>query len=94
MKLKDVGELQTRDFEGIPVKRIDREFFTERGEDPSHYDNLKKSIAKEGIRKPIQVVKNDKEFPWLYEGHHRAVIAHELNIKKVPVEYLDKDPNR
>jgi ParB-like chromosome segregation protein Spo0J len=42
----------------------------------------------------IQVIKSDEEFPWLYEGHHRAVIAHELGLKKVPVEYLDKDPNR
>jgi ParB-like chromosome segregation protein Spo0J len=94
MDLKDVGDLHTRDFESIPVKHIDREFFTERGEEPSNYDNLKKSIAKEGMKKPIKVVKNDHEFPWLYDGHHRAVIAHELGLKKVPVEYLDKDPDR
>ena len=93
MNLEEVGDLHTRDFEGIPVKHIDREFFTERGEDLSHYESLKDSIAKEGMKKPIKVIKNEHEFPWLYDGHHRAVIALELGMKKVPVKYLDKDPD-
>lgn len=90
MHIDDVANLPTRDFESLPLKYLGRDFFIERGEDPSHYDNLKASIAKEGMRKPIQVHEETKdEGPWLYDGHHRATIAMELGMKKVPVKYIN-----
>ena len=42
------------------------------------------------MKTPIEVhEETSEEGPWLYEGHHRAVIAGELKMAKVPVKYIN-----
>lgn len=52
--------------------------------DMAHYNELKDDIAKNGILQPIEVRKGQID-----NGHHRAVIAKELNLPRIPVIYED-----
>lgn len=86
MDIEEVRNLPTRDYESLPVKAVSPDMMP----DSKKYSELKDSIAKHGIKEPIQVHEaTEEEGPWLYEGHHRAVIASELNLPKVPVKYIN-----
>lgn len=52
------------------------------GTSEEHYAGLKASIAKEGIREPLEV-KGKR----LMEGHHRFYAAKELGLDKIPVRF-------
>lgn len=49
-------------------------------DDVEHYNTLKEDILQNGIQEPIPVRKGK-----LADGHHRAVIAKELGIPRIPV---------
>lgn len=51
--------------------------------DAEHYDDLKKSIQDRGITNPLLVRGNT-----LIDGHHRAVIARELELAKIPIKRI------
>jgi polysaccharide pyruvyl transferase WcaK-like protein len=46
------------------------------------FEDLYNDIHKNGITTPLRVV-NDR----LVDGHHRAIIAMELGIETIPIEY-------
>jgi hypothetical protein len=48
--------------------------------DMNQYNTLKEDIAKHGIKTPIEVM-GDR----VSDGHHRAVIAKELGIPRIPI---------
>jgi ParB-like chromosome segregation protein Spo0J len=55
------------------------------------FDELCEDVRLNGINKPLRVVNGV-----LVDGHHRAIIAKELGLTCVPVEYsgtLDKLPH-
>lgn len=56
------------------------------GDDPTYHE-LHDSIKKEGIKTPLKVSLRDN---MLYDGHHRAVVARDLGINKIPIEDVDK----
>lgn len=53
--------------------------------DMEHYQSLKEDIAKHGIVRPIKILHGQ----YLNEGHHRAMIAKELNIPQIPAQYFN-----
>ena len=48
--------------------------------DMDHYNRLRDDIAKNGMQQPIEIRKGQVE-----NGHHRAVIAKELGLSRIPV---------
>lgn len=76
--LLDAGfaiQYRTRDVEGGTRVR-----------DKSYLDNLKKEIARDGITEPILVeVRNGRLS--ILDGTHRAMIAEELGLENVPVQF-------
>ena len=56
-------------------------------DDDYDYHELHASIKKEGIKTPLNVSLRDN---MLYDGHHRAVIARDLGIDKIPIRDVDK----
>lgn len=50
---------------------------------------LRASIPVDGIREPLLVgVRKRDRFVFVYEGHHRAVIALELGLPSVPFQWF------
>jgi len=68
------------------VGGLDKDFVWDEGDDHT-YESLHASIKKEGIRTPLNVSLKDN---MLYDGHHRAVIARDLNLNKIPIKDVDK----
>lgn len=56
-------------------------------DDDKYYNELKESIAKEGIRSPI-IFEIGKMGARVGEGNHRIAIAQELGIEEVPVRFV------
>ena len=85
--LKELMNLPTRDYESLPVGAITPKMLPK---SKKEYQALKESIKTHGMKTPIEVhEETSEEGPWLYEGHHRAVIAGELKMAKVPVKYVN-----
>lgn len=55
--------------------------------DVGYFDQLSKDIQDNGLSTPLRV--NDGV---LVDGHHRAIIAMELELKEVLIEYCGKIP--
>lgn len=55
---------------------------------PEKYEEIKRSIATEGIRDPLKVTPDYT----VIAGHLRLEIAKELGFEKVPVQIVDGDP--
>jgi hypothetical protein len=56
-------------------------------DDDHTYEELHNSIKKEGIKTPLDV---SLRHNMLYDGHHRAVIARDLGIDKIPIRDVDR----
>ena len=81
MSVKDVGELWSGDHETTgPAKYVTRNHLRD------NIDSLKEDIAKNGVKTPLEVTKD--EGGYLLDGHHRYVAARELGMDKVPVRYV------
>jgi RHS repeat-associated protein len=52
---------------------------------PKEFAGLKESIAKEGIKKPINFVEHEGQ-RFVVDGHHRLRAAKQLGLREVPVE--------
>lgn len=52
-------------------------------DDVERYNDLYQSISEKGIQTPLKVSLSRN---LLIDGHHRAIIARELNLDKIPVE--------
>jgi hypothetical protein len=68
------------------VGGLDADFVWIDGDDHT-YQELHDFIKKEGIKTPLKVSLRDN---MLYDGHHRAVVARDLGINKIPIEDVDK----
>ena len=55
--------------------------------DVGYFDQLSKDIQDNGLSTPLKVSDGV-----LVDGHHRAIIAMELDLKEVPIEYCGKLP--
>ena len=51
-------------------------------------NELKESIIQNGIKQPVELIKNEKGKIILKDGNHRILIAEELGLKEIPVTYL------
>jgi ParB-like chromosome segregation protein Spo0J len=77
-------------YKELPIEDIaylNREEFTENGLEKSFYQNLKQSIAKNGIKDPVYIVYGDKAYGDILKvivGNNRMVIAKTLGIKTIP----------
>lgn len=79
------GDFAPHGFDEYPIRvgqlvREDVTMFS----DSDHYDTLRDDIAKNGIKTPLSIHKNR-----LVDGHHRAVIAQELGLPKIPVNKFE-----
>ncbi|NBP17001.1 hypothetical protein EBU95_21930 [bacterium] len=85
--LKELMNLPTRDYGSLPVSAITPKMLPK---SRKQYLDLKEDIETHGMKTPIEVhEETSEEGPWLYEGHHRAVIAGELKMDKIPVKYVN-----
>lgn len=75
------GDFAPHGFDEDPIKvgNLVREDVTLYS-DPEHYNSLYEDISKNGIKTPLAIQGNR-----LIDGHHRAVIAQELDLPKIPV---------
>lgn len=64
----------------IRVRHLTREMY---GEDDK-WSDLAQSVAKEGIKDPLFVSKEGKN-KYLIDGHHRALLAREFGIDRIPI---------
>ncbi|MET9550551.1 ParB N-terminal domain-containing protein [Streptomyces sp. NPDC006627] len=56
-------------------------------------DQLRASIPQDGIQEPLLLGVRERDgFVFVYEGHHRAVIALELRLPYFPLQWFI-DPN-
>lgn len=56
-------------------------------------NSLLEDIKENGIKKPIELIKNSNGEIIINDGNHRLAIAKELGLKEIPVTYLDEDIN-
>jgi ParB-like chromosome segregation protein Spo0J len=74
------------DEKNYTVSELDPAFVWQQDDDHT-YEELYDSIEKEGIKTPLAVSLKDN---MLYDGHHRAVIARDLGIDKIPIRDVDR----
>ena len=55
--------------------------------DAERYQSLYDSIKTEGIKTPLEV---SLKRNLLIDGHHRAIVARDLGIDKIPIKNVDK----
>lgn len=56
-------------------------------DDTERYQSLSDSIKTEGIKTPLDV---SLKRNLLIDGHHRAIVARDLGIDKIPIRDVDK----
>lgn len=72
----------------IRMKHVDRESCENYHSHNEGYQNqLKASIAKDGIKSPVEASKLPNGETLLLDGHHRVMIAQELGMSHVPVVF-------
>lgn len=81
-RLKD---LYSNDYPDKTIGQLKRDDYPNR---PFVFDELTKDIAANGIVEPLRVVNN-----FLVDGHHRAIIALELGLDNVSIEYSGRLPS-
>ena len=89
LELLEVGRVQSL----VPVGMLkphpkNSDYFSD--PTPEKYEEIKRSIAAEGIRDPLKVTPDYT----VISGHVRLKIAQELGLTHVPVEIWDVDPER
>jgi hypothetical protein len=57
-------------------------------DDSERYTSLHDSIKKEGIKVPLSVSLKQN---LLIDGHHRAIVARDLGIEKIPIMVHEED---
>ena len=57
-------------------------------DDRERYNSLYASIKKEGIKVPLSVSLKQN---MLWDGHHRAIVARDLGIEKIPIMVHEED---
>lgn len=77
--------LYSNDYPDKTIGQLKRADYPNR---PFVFDELAKDIAANGVVKPLRVVNR-----FLVDGHHRAIIALELGLDNVPVEYSGRLPS-
>jgi hypothetical protein len=92
--IHEVEEFVPSDFEDgdwsnpIRMKHIYKETFDNSGEvTPERYNRLRKSIAKHGIKEPVNAVLRDDGHTVLTEGHHRVVFGRMAGLTHIPVRF-------
>lgn len=55
-------------------------------DDAEYYQSLHDSIKTEGIKTPLEV---SLKRNLLIDGHHRAIVARDLGIDKIPIRNVD-----
>lgn len=73
------GDFSPHGFDENPI-RVGQLVREDLWSDPEYYNELRDDISKNGIKTPIAIKKG-----MLIDGHHRAVIAQELDLPKIPV---------
>lgn len=56
-------------------------------------NNLKKDIKENGIKNPIELVRNNDGSIEIENGNHRLLIAEELGLKEVPIKFVESWDN-
>lgn len=70
-----------------------RRYHERHGRDRRTLKGLRASIPVDGIREPLLLgVRKQDRFVFVYEGHHRAVIARELGLPSFPFQWF-RDPD-
>ena len=78
--------LYAHGFHDPKVKDLDADSVWDQFDDHT-YESLHDSIKNEGMKTPLDVSLTDN---MLYDGHHRAVIARDLNLNKIPIRRVEK----
>ena len=65
----------------IRVRHLTRGMY---GKDDEVFDKIQQSVAQHGIQDPL-FVSHDRKNKYLIDGHHRAILAFEYGIDKIPV---------
>lgn len=81
MPIEEFGQFRSGDFPRRKMKSVTREILRKGG----NLDDLKASIASEGIQQPLRVVGGVVD-----SGHHRYVAAKELGLTHIPVTVWKK----
>lgn len=89
INLKQLGDYIANDWDTgrglIRVRHLTRGMYDEmHGQE--EFDKLSASIREHGILNPLFVEK-DRSNKYLIDGHHRAIVARELGIDRIPVTY-------
>lgn len=79
MSIDELRHLQSNDYPDKRIEDLQRDDYPNRA---FVFDDLLRDISKNGIKTPLRVVNNR-----LVDGHHRAIIAIELGLDGVMVEY-------
>jgi polysaccharide pyruvyl transferase WcaK-like protein len=79
LPIQDIRMLWSNDYPNMRVGELTRTDYPNRA---FVFEDLYNDIHKNGITTPLRVV-NDR----LVDGHHRAIIAMELGIETIPIEY-------
>jgi ParB-like chromosome segregation protein Spo0J len=87
MKLeKLLGYTAHAEYLGKPLSEMSRSDVQHRGEYLGDIDQLKQDIKLNGIQKPLVIREDESGERYLRNGHHRLVVAMELQLEYVPVE--------
>lgn len=85
INLAQLGEYIANDWDTgrgtIRVKHLTRGMY---GDDDEVFKGLQQSVAAEGIRDPLFVSHEGKR-KYLIDGHHRAILAREYGIDRIPI---------
>lgn len=66
-----------------------RRYHERHSRDRQVLEKLRPSISKDGIREPLLLgVRAADRFVFVFEGHHRAVIALELGVRSFPFRWF------
>jgi hypothetical protein len=83
IKLSEIKYINTNELKDNPLNSVFKQ------ESPEYFDKLKNDIYKHGILVPL-IAKHDG---LILAGHNRWRVANELNLAKVPVQYIESDLN-
>lgn len=91
--LSNYNNIKLGEVKNVPTESL-MPFVTDGGfRDAKQIQALKGDIAKNGIKEPIELVRNNDGTISIENGNHRLQIAKELGITKVPVTFVDSWEN-
>lgn len=71
----------------LRVRHLTRSMY---GPDDEVFDKIQQSVAEHGIKDPLFVSHEGKN-KYLVDGHHRAILAFEYGIDRIPIVTSDWD---